>query len=331
MIKRREFITLIGGAAAWPLAARAQQGDRGWRVGVLMSTDPGNQEQQGNLAAFEQVLRTLGWTNGQNLKIDYRYTAGNLERLHSSAVELLALKPDLIVVTSTAVLNAMQPASQTIPMIFLGVSDPVAQGFVSNLAHPGGNLTGFAAYEFSMGAKWLDLLKQVSPGLTRATLLYNPDTSPQFKFNLASIEAAAPQFGVEVIAAPVRSSLDLERAIEEISMGQQGGLIVGNDQFLQSRHLQELVDLAARLRVPSIYAQRPFVQAGGLMYYGFVTIAQWRALASYVDRILKGTKVGDLPVQQPTKFELVINLKTAKALGLTIPPGVLAIADEVIE
>jgi ABC-type uncharacterized transport system substrate-binding protein len=330
-MKRRDFITLLGGAAAtWPLAARAQ-GDRARRVAVLMSTDPDNQEQQGNLAAFEQVLRTLGWTKGQNLRIDYRYTAGDLDRMHSAAVELLALKPDLIVVTSTAVLNAMQPASQTIPIIFLGVSDPVAQGFVSNLAHPGGNLTGFAAYEFSMGAKWLDLLKQVSPGLTRATMIYNPDTSPQYKFNLASIEAAALQFNMEIVAAPVRSSLDLERAVEEASKGQQGGVIVGNDQFLLARHLQELLGLTARHRVPSIYGQRPFVQAGGLMYYGFVAVAQWRALASYVDRILKGTKAGDLPVQQPTKFELIINLKTANALGISVPATLLAIADEVIE
>jgi len=182
-----------------------------------------------------------------------------------------------------------------------------------------------------MGARWLDLLKQVSPGLTRATLLFNPDTSPQYKFNLPSIEAAAPRFGVQVIAEPVRSSLDLERAVEEASKGQQGGLIVGNDQFLQSQHQQELVDLAVRNRVPSIYSQRPFVQAGGLMYYGFVTIARWRALAFYVDRILKGAKAGDLPIQEPTKFELVINLKTAKALGLAVPPTLLASADEVIE
>jgi putative ABC transport system substrate-binding protein len=328
-MRRRDFLTLLGGSAvSWPLAAHGQQGAPR-RIGMLLSTD--NQVQQADNAAFEQVLRTLGWTNGQNLKIDYRYTAGDVQRLQSLSIELLALKPDLIVVTSTAALSAMRPAAQTIPMIFLGVSDPVAQGFVSNLAHPGGNLTGFAAYEFSMGAKWLDLLKQISPGLTRVAMLFNPDTSPQYKFNLPSIEAAAPRFGVQVIAAPVRSSLDLERAIEDVSKEQQGGVIVGNDQFLQSQHLQELVDLAARHRVPSIYGQRPFVQAGGLMYYGFVGIAQWRTLASYVDRILKGAKAGDLPVQEPTKFEFVINLKTAKALGLTVPDALFALADEVLE
>jgi putative tryptophan/tyrosine transport system substrate-binding protein len=328
-MRRRDFITLLGGAAAaWPVTVRGQQG-ASRRIGVLLSSD--NQAQQAYNAAFEQVLRTLGWTNGQNLKIDYRYVAGDIQRLQSLSIELLALKPDLVVVTSTAGLSAMQPAAQTIPMIFMGVSDPVAQGFVSNLAHPGGNLTGFAAYEFSMGAKWLDLLKQMSPGLTRVAMLFNPDTSPQYKFNLPSIEAAAPRFGVHVIAAPVRSSLDLERAIEDVSKGQQGGVIVGNDQFLLSQHLQELVDLAARRRVPSIYGQRPFVQAGGLMYYGFVGIAQWRTLASYVDRILKGTKAGDLPVQEPTKFEFVINLKTAKALSLTVPDALFALADEVLE
>jgi putative tryptophan/tyrosine transport system substrate-binding protein len=330
-MNRRDLMTLIGGAVAWPVAARAQQSDRMQRIGVLMSTDPSNQEQQSDLAAFELALRTLGWNNGLNLTIDYRWSAGDLERLHTYSIELLALKPDLIIVSSTAVLRAMRPAAQTIPIIFLGVSDPVAQGFVSNLAHPGGNLTGFAAYEFSMGAKWLDLLKQVSSGLTRAALLFNPDTSPQYKFNLASIEAAAPRFGIQVIAASVRSSVDLERAIMGMSTGQQEGVIVGNDQFLQAQHLQELVDLTVRYRVPAIYGQHPFVQAGGLMYYGFLPIEQWRSVAIYVDRILKGANAGDLPIQEPTKFELVINLKTAKLMGLTFPPNLLAIADEVIE
>jgi putative tryptophan/tyrosine transport system substrate-binding protein len=328
-MKRRDFITLLGSAAAsWPIAARGQQSEQ--RVGMLLTSDPSNQDQRSYIAAFEQALRTSGWNIGQNLEIDYRWAAGDFQSLHDYSVELIALKPNVIVVGSTAGLNAVRPAARSIPIIFFGVSDPVAQGFVSSLAHPGGNITGFAAFEFSMGAKWLDLLKKISPNLTRVTLLFNPDTSPQYKFYLASIEAAAPQFGIEIDGAAVRSGADLEGAVMAASSG-PGGLIVGNDNFLLAQHLRELVGLAIRYRAPAVYGQRPWVQAGGLLYYGFNSVEQSQALALYVDHILKGAKAADLPVQQPTRFEFVINLKTAKALGLTVPPSLLAVADEVIE
>ncbi|HEY7300707.1 MAG TPA: ABC transporter substrate-binding protein [Xanthobacteraceae bacterium] len=327
-VKRREFITLLGSAAAWPLAARAQQAKR---IAVVTSNDPGEKTRQADFAAFEQTLRTLGWRNGRNLHIDYRWVGGDIERTRTYAAELVELAPDLIVAGSTSVLRAVTQATPDIPIIFMGVSDPVAQGFVTNLAHPEGNITGFSAYEFSIAGKWLDLLKQFSPDLPRVALLFNPMTSPQYKLNLASLRAAARTFGVEVMEGAVTSSVDIERVIAELAQEPRGGFIVANDQFLRSQHLHDVVDLAARYRVPAIYAQREFVEAGGLMRYGNVEVETYRAVASYVDRILKGAKPGELPVQLPSKYELVLNLKTAKALGLTVPLTLRARADEVIE
>jgi len=329
MIGRREVITLLGGAAvAWPLAARAQ---RARAIGVIVSTDPRNRDYQAYVAAFEQVLRSRGWRNGHNLHIHYRWAGGDEQRWRVLAAEMVELTPDLIVAHTTAGLAAVLQATQTIPIVFLGVSDPIAQGFVVSLTHPAGNITGFAAHEFSIGGKWLDLLKQIEPAIRRVVLLGNPTTSPQFKFNMASIEAAGASFGVEVIGAPVHDKAGIEAAIAGLSGQQFGGLILGNDQFIRSQHLADVVELAARHRVPAIYSQREFVVAGGLMCYGYLPVEQWRGVAFYVDRILKGAKAGDLPVQQPVKYELVINLKAAQALGLELPMGLMLRADEVIE
>jgi putative ABC transport system substrate-binding protein len=328
-MRRREFITLLGGAAlASPLAAHAQQPKR---VAVISTSIETNPEMQANTTAFEQRLRALGWRPGQNLHIEYRWASGDAERSSAHVTEIVGLAPDMIVANSTSVLTLLQKATRTIPTVFAGVSDPVAQGFVPNLTRPGGNITGFPAYEFSIGGKWLDLLKQISPSIKRAALLGNPTTSPQFKFNLASIEAAGSSLGVEVIAAPVRDKPQLEAAIADIARGRDGGLIVANDQFLLVRHLAEVVALTAHHRVPAIYAQRPFVDAGGLMRYGNLSVDQWRGVAVYVDRILKGANPGDLPLQFPTRYELVINVKAAAALGLELPMALMLRADEVIE
>ena len=250
--------------------------------------------------------------------------------MQAEAAALVASAPDLIVSSSTSILAAVKRATGTIPIVFTGVSDPVAQGFVPNLTRPGGNITGFASYEFSIGGKWLDLLKQIKPDLTRATLLFNPDQSPQFKFFMESIAAAAPALGVDAMAAPVRHQDELEPRIAEVARHPNAGLILANDQFLNGRH-EQVVRLAARFRLPAVYAQREFVEAGGLMRYGTFRAEQWRGPAVYADRILKGASPGDLPVQQPTKFELVINIKAARELGLELPMGLMLRADEVIE
>jgi putative ABC transport system substrate-binding protein len=329
-MKRREFITLLAGAAvtASPFVARAQQIRR---VAVISTSAETNPDMQVNKAAFEQRLSTLGWRQGQNLHIEYRWAGGDAQRARAHVTEVVDLAPDVIIAGSTAVLALLQKATRTIPTIFAGVSDPVAQGFVPNLSRPGGNITGFTAYEFSIGGKWLDLLKQISPSIKRVALLGNPTTSPQFKFNLASIESAGSSLGVDVVAAPVRDKPQLEAAIADIARAPAGGLIVANDQFLLSRHLSDVVGLTARHRVPAIYAQRPFVVAGGLMRYGLLSIDQYRGAAIYVDRILKGANPGDLPTQLPTRYELVINVKAAAALELELPMALMLRADEVIE
>jgi putative ABC transport system substrate-binding protein len=331
-IGRRDFLTLLGGAAAapsvfWTRAALAQQPRR---VGIVSTAGADDQEMQQYVAAFEQVLRSLGWRPGENLRIDYRWAAGVTPTALEQAAELVALAPDVIVATTTFELATMQQLTKTIPIVFNGVSDPIAQGFVGSLTRPGGNITGFAGYELSIGGKWLDLLKQLSPDLKHVILLGNPVTSPQFKYFLASIEAAGPSFGVEVVGAPVADLAGIESAVAALS-GQHGGLIVANDNFLRTRHLADILRLTTRHRVPAIYAQRSFVEAGGLMRYGTVSTEAWRGTAFYVDRILKGAKPADLPVQQPTRYELVVNLKAAKSLGLELPMGLMMRADEVIE
>jgi putative ABC transport system substrate-binding protein len=327
MSTRREFITLLGGAASWPLAARAQPARR---IGMLMNSAETDAISHAFAAAFEQALRKLGWTEDQNLRIERRWRADTSEQASAYAAELVALAPEAILCSSTTNLAALLRLTRTIPIVFVQVSDPVAQGFVSNLAKPGGNITGFGSYEFSIGGKWLDLLKQLTPRLARVTLIFNPDTSPQSKFFLRSLEAAAPSFGVELTPAPVRNITDVERAIGGLADQQNRGLIFPTDSFT-TKLAQLIVELTARYRVPAIYARREFVAAGGLMRYSIDYGEQFRQAASYIDRILRGANPGDLPVQQPTKFELVINLKTAKALGLQIPDNLLALADEVIE
>jgi putative ABC transport system substrate-binding protein len=330
MMRRREFFTLLGGAAAaWPLAAPAQSGPVR-RIGVLMNDVETDATSRSNVAAFVQGLRDLGWIEGQNLRVVYRWNAGSAELARTHAAELVALAPDAILSSSTTNLTALQRLSPTTPIVFIQVSDPVTQGFVLSLAHPGGNITGFSAYEFTIGGKWLDLLKQIAPATARVAVVFNPQTSPQSKFFLSSVEAAASTFGVNVAAAPVRSVAEIESAIESFSRQPNGGLIFLTDAFLVV-HRKLVVEAAARHRLPAIYPSTLFVRDGGLMRYGVDTDDQFRQAASYVDRILKGAKAGDLPVQTPAKFSLVINLKAAKALGIELPMSLMLSANEVIE
>src|SRR5262249_43816076 len=328
---RRAFITLLAGAAvAWPLAARAQQGERVRRIGVLMNGAETGPLSQGYVAAFHQSPRPLGWSHGENLETRIRWNAGDPERARPYAPELVGLVPDVILCVSSPNLAALQRATPSLPIVFTLVSDPVAQGFVASLAHPGGNITGFTAYESSMGGKWIDLLKQIAPELGRVALIYNPDVSIQSQLFLRSVEAAAPSFGVEVSVSPVRSTEEIEPAVIATSRQRNAGLIIPTDAFLTvRRHL--VVELAARYRVPAIYPQYEYVSAGGLMYCGTDFNDQFRQAAVYVDRILRGSKPADLPVQQPIKFRLVINLKAARDLGIEVPMGLMLRTDEVIE
>jgi len=329
-VRRRDFITLLGGAAAaWPLAVRAQQTGGGRRIGVLMAAAATDTVRQSDLTAFFQELRELGWTEGQNLRIDVRWNPGDAEVGRLYAAQLIGLMPDVILAAGTTNLTVIRQATSTVPIVFVQVSDPVAQGFVENLAHPTGNITGFSSYEFSIGGKWLDLLKQIVPSLARVAVIFNPETSPQSKFFLRSVEAAAPSFGVQIMTAPVHKTADIEPAMGGFS-GANSALIFPTDSFIALRR-DLIVQLAAQYRLPAIYPLRAFVTAGGLMRYGIDYDDHYRQAASYVDRILKGAKPGDLPIQQPTKFSLIINLKAAKGLNLTVPPNLLARADEVIE
>jgi putative ABC transport system substrate-binding protein len=330
-MKRREFISLLGGAAAtWPLAARAQQAGPMRRIGVLMNADETASDYQAYLTAFLQGLRNLGWIEGQSFHVEVRWNAGDAEHARTSATELLRLSPDVILASSTTNLTMLLRQGPTMSVVFVLVSDPVTQGFVSNLAHPGGNVTGFSNYEFSIGGKWIDLLKQIAPGLARVDVVFNPDTSPQSRFFVNSIQTAAPLLGVESTSALIHEVADIERAIESASRRPNTGLIFPPDAFLIV-HGPLMIDLAVRHRVPSMYTDRSYPQMGGLVSYGADYESQFRQAAIYVDRILKGAKPGDLPVQTPIKFSFVVNLKTAKVLGLTVPPSLLAIADEVIE
>ena len=328
---RREFITLLGGAAtARPLAAWAQQTDRVRRIGVLMNGVATDSTAQSYVAEFVQTLDNLGWVEGQNLHIDYRWNAGEPLLARTYVAELISLKPDAILSSSTTNLVALQRVTHTIPIVFVEVSDPVAQGFIPSLAHPGGNITGFTAFMASMGGQWIELLKEIAPTVARTLLIYNPETSPQSELFLKSIQAAAPSFSVEVSRASVRDTNDIESAIDIFSRRPNGGLIVPSDTFTQMRR-GLIVELAARHRLPAIYRSPEFVRNGGLMSYGFDFVEQFRQAASYIDQILKGAMPGELPVKQPTRFSLVINRKTAKALGLEISSKLLARADEVVE
>jgi putative tryptophan/tyrosine transport system substrate-binding protein len=329
-MRRREFIAGLGGAAAWPMVARAQQREGVRRIGVLTNGTATETYDQPSLAAFIQGLRQLGWIEGQNLRMDVRWNAGDAGLARIYAAQLIGLMPDVILTTSSINLKVIQQATNTVPVVFVGVSDPVEQGFVASMRQPGGNLTGFSNFEFSTGGKWLDLLKDVAPDLTRVAVIFNPDTSPQSDFFLRAIEAAAPSHGVQAIALSVRATIDIEPALASFARQPNGGLMLPTDSFTRL-HNMLIADLAGRLRVPSIGANPNFAKTGGLMEYSIDYINQFGQAATYVDRILKGSKAGDLPVQAPTKFGLIINLITANALGLTIPETLLATADEVIQ
>jgi ABC-type uncharacterized transport system substrate-binding protein len=328
-IGRRDFITLLGGAAAaWPLAARAQT-KRTRRIGVLMGLVANDPEAQSRVVALENGLRELGWVKERNLSIDYRW-AGDGNVLRDHAAELLALAPDLILTNSTPVTVALREQSGAVSIVFTQVVDPVGQGLVSNLAHPGGNVTGLTSFEYSIGTKWLEALKQTAPRVRRVALLFNPESAPFADLFVQPVEAAAPSFSVAPIKAAVRDPADVDRVFDGLAREPNGGLMVLPDLSM-TNYREAIVALAAHHRLPAVYPYRYFAASGGLMSYGIDGTDVFRRAAGYVDRILKGTRPGELPIQAPTKYELVINLKTAKALGLEVPPTLLARADEVIE
>jgi len=329
MSSRRKFIALIGGAAAWPLAARAQQGEPMRRIGALMSTAADDPEGQARIAAFQQGLQQFGWTIGRNVRIDSRWPVGDSERTRRYAAELVALAPDVILATGSAAAAPLLQATRTVPVVFVIVPDPVGAGFVNSLARPGGNATGFIQFEYGISGKWLELLKQIAPGVTRAAILRDPAISAGIG-QFGAIQAVAPSLGVEASPINVRAADEIERAVADFARAPNGGLIItGSALAIFHRHL--IIALAAKHRLPAVYFQRTLVADGGLISYGADVLDQYRRAASYVARILKGEKPADLPVQTPTKYELVINLKTAKALSLEIPSSVLARADEMIE
>jgi putative ABC transport system substrate-binding protein len=329
-MRRREFITLASSAAiAWPLAAHAQQGERVRRIGVLMSTAVDDPQDPARLAAFAQGLQELGWTIGRNLRIDYRWGASSPDNTHKYAAELVALAPEVMLASGTIALTATQQISHAIPIVFVNLVDPVSGGFVESLARPGGNTTGFLLFEFSTSGKWLELLKEIAPRVTRVAVLRDP-TLAFASGQLGAIQSAASQLGVEFRPVDVRDAREIERGITDFARGSNGGLIVTAGTRAREHH-KLIIELAAQHRLPAVYFNRLFVEAGGLISYGTDTIDPFRRAANYVNRILKGEKPGDLPVQAPTKYELVVNLKAAKALDLKLPATVLARADEVIE
>ena len=327
--KRREFVTLLGGAAAWPIAARAQQVERMRRIGVFFPGAADDTEYQARNAAFLQGLQELGWIDGRNLRIDYRWGAGDASNIPKHAMELAALAPDVILAAGGAVTGPLLQATQTVPIVFVIVPDPVGAGFVDSLARPGGNATGFINFEYGISAKWLELLKQIVPRVTRVAVLRDPAIA-QGIGQFGAIQSVAPSLGVEITPINVRDPGEIERTLAAFARSADGGLIV-TGSALAVVHRGQIITLAARHKLPAIYFIRAFVESGGLLSYGPDYPDQFRRAAGYVDRILKGAKPADLPVQAPTKYELVINLKTAKALGLTVPDTLLATADEVIE
>jgi putative ABC transport system substrate-binding protein len=326
-MRRRDFITLVGGSAvAWPLALRAQQSGQMRRIGVLIPLPKDNPEAQARIAAFVQGLQKLGWSEGRNLQIEYRWGIGDLQK---AATELVALSPDVIFAISTQAVAALQQATRSVPIVFANVADPVSGGFVDSLAKPGGNITGFTNFDYGMGAKWVELLREIAPYVTHVGVIRDP-TSTASTGLLGAIQTAAHSFGLEVSPLGGRDPRDIERTVTEFAGGSNRGLIaVASPLSINNRDL--IISLAARHRLPAIYAFRFWVTDGGLISYGIDPDDQSQQAAGYVDRILKGEKPADLPVQNATKYELVINLKTAKALGLTVPPSLLSRADEIIE
>jgi putative ABC transport system substrate-binding protein len=327
-MRRREFLGILGGAAAWPVASKAQQAERVCRVGMLSILGSDDPEAQARRAVFEQTLQQLGWTVGRDLKIETRQIGADLDSLRRYAAELVALAPDVIFSIGSVPLAALQQATRTIPIVFVSVTDPVGAGFVESMAHPGGNSTGFSNFEYSMSGKWAELLKQIAPHVTRAVVLRD-STSAAGIGQFAVVRSVAQSLGVELTPVNVRDTDEIERAVVAFARSGNGGVIVTAGGTAAHRKL--IISLAARYKLPSVYPYRYFAADGGLMSYGPNTHDPVRRAAGYVDRILKGEKPADMPVQAPTKYELIINLKTAKALGLTIPQSLLATADEVIE
>jgi ABC-type uncharacterized transport system substrate-binding protein len=328
-VRRREFITLLGAVAAWPLAARAQQRERVRLIGILLPTTADNPEFQARVGAFLQGLQQSGWSIGRNVRIDTRWATANADEIRRHAAELAALVPDAIVAHGASTVGAALQATRTVPIVFPVVGDPVAAGFVDSLARPGSNATGFMSFEYSLGGKWLELLKEVAPAVTRAAVFRDP-AIPSGTGAFGAIQSVAPTLGIEAIPVNMRDTDEIKRALAAFARSGNGGLIVTSSS-LSLLHRDLIIALAAEFKLPAIYFLRLFVTAGGLISYGPDEIEQYRQAAGYVDRILKGEKPSDLPVQAPTKYELVVNLKTARALGLEIPPTLLARADEVIE
>jgi ABC-type uncharacterized transport system substrate-binding protein len=330
-LKRRDFIALLGGAtAAWPLAASAQQLGKVPLVGALIPFAEGDEEAERRRNAFQRGLEAFGWTNGQNIRIEYRWVGSDRDRIRSYAADIVGLAPDVILANATPVLAAIRQETRTIPIVFVQVIDPVSRGFVKSLAQPGGNVTGFTNFEFPMGGKWVEVLKEVAPRITSIAVVFNPDTAPYGEPFFQQITTSASSLSIEAIEARVRNVVELEKAVAGIAAKSNGSLIVLPDTFT-TVHRDSIIALADRHQLPGVYPFRYFATRGGLVSYGVDAEDMFRRSASYIDRILKGEKPADLPVQAPTKYELVINLKTAKALGLEVPPTLLARADEVIE
>ena len=329
-IARRGFVAgLAGTAVAWPLAAHAQHGERMRRIGVLMPTAEGDPEGQTRIMALQHGLEKMGWTIGQNIRIEYRWGVNDVEKVQATIAELLAMSPDVILALTSRAVATLQQATNTVPIVFITVYEPVAQGFVQSLAHPGGNITGFTAVEATVGAKWLELLKKIAPPVTRIAFMFDPN-NPGAMQTYRSAEATASNYAVGFVTAPVHGPVEIKAAMTMLGREPGGGLIVPPDGFLLE-YRKQIIELAARHRLPAIYGLSVFTAEGGLASYGVKVSEQFRQAADYVDRILRGEKAGDLPVQEPTKYELVINLKTAKTLGLDIPQPMLLLADDVIE
>jgi putative ABC transport system substrate-binding protein len=328
-IRRREFIAGLGGAAAWPLAAPAQQGNRVRRIGVLLSFDENEPVAKAYVSVLTQALADLGWTDGRSMRMDLRWAGGDNNRIRTLARELVGLQLDIILASGAAATVAVQRETQTIPIVFTSASDPVATGIVPRLDRPGGNATGFALLEDTLGGKWLELLSEIAPGLKRAAIMFNPDLPPVSAY-LPSFQTAARSLKIEPIIAPVHDELEIEAAIIALGREAGSGLVVIGDVFMFT-HRAPIISAAARTNVPAVYATSSLARDGGLLSYGVDQVDTYRRAAGYVDRILRGAKPAELPVQLPTKFQMIVNLKTAKALGLTVPPSIMLRADEVIE
>jgi ABC-type uncharacterized transport system substrate-binding protein len=329
-MRRRDFIAGLGSAAAWPLAARAQQaGERVRRIGVLMPFDENDPEEKRRYSAFTQALSDLGWADGRNVRTDLRWGSDDTNRVRALAQELVGLQPDMIITGSTPATVALQRETRTIPIVFANVADPVASGIVERLDRPSGNITGFAAFEASLAGKWLELLSEIAPGLKRAAIIFDPDSSPASAY-MPSFETAARSLKIELIIAPVHGKEEIERAIGDLGGEPGGGLVVMGGVFTSPFRAPTIL-AAARNNIPAVSRPSEFARDGGLLSYGADTVDLWRRAATYVDRILRGAKPAELPIELPTKFEMIVNLKTAKALGLTVPQSILLRADEVIE